>query len=220
MSTNKITENLSWNAIKNNYHIGAVRINGATVQVNELQTAIDNGTIKQLIDECAEQLYAGDVASVCRVLKHNLASARTNTSKRPDTPTKAKDLTRIELMWSYVDSLMGAATVSSRQNKSGKSYWTWSMDEIMAVPLSDVRTLQSIRDNMASAKAKYPERIENMDEFMIRYKAASKRLSEAKAAQKQGCDSDELDKLIKQLEAGRLTKADKAAIAQVLKNLK
>lgn len=220
MSNTKITENLSWNAIKNNYHIGAVMINGEAVQVNELQDAIDNGSIKQLMDECAEQLYAGDLLSVCRVLKHNLASARTNTSKRPNSPTKAKDLTRIELMWNYVDSIMSATAVSSRQNKSGKSYWTWTMEEIMAVPMSDVRTLQSIRDNMASAKAKYPERIEDMDDFMLRYKAASQRLSEAKAAKKQGHNNDELDKLIKQLEGGRLSKADKAAIAQVLKNLK
>ena len=59
-----------------------------------------------------------------------------------------------------------------------------------------------------------------MDDFMARYKAASQRFSEAKKANKQSADNGELDKLIKQLESGRLTKADKAAIAQVLKNLK
>ena len=34
MSTNKITENLSWNAIKANYHIGTIMVNNEPVQVN------------------------------------------------------------------------------------------------------------------------------------------------------------------------------------------
>lgn len=220
MSTNKITENLSWNAIKANYHIGTIMVNNEPVQVNQLQNAIEDGSMLKLIQDCADQMYKGDIVPVLKVMKHNLSSALCNTKKRPDTPTKFKDLTRIELMSSFLDGLVGKATVATRQNKAGKAYWTWTMEEIMAVPLSDVRTLQSIRDNMASAKTKYPERIEDMDDFMARYKAASQRFSEAKKANKQSADNGELDKLIKQLESGRLTKADKAAIAQVLKNLK
>lgn len=220
MSTNKITENLSWNAIKSNYHIGTIMVNNEPVQVNQLQNAIEDGSMLKLIQDCADQMYNGDIVPVLKVMKHNLSSALCNTKKRPDTPTKFKDLTRIELMTSFLDGLVGKATVATRQNKAGKAYWTWSLEEIMAVPLSDMRTLQSIRDNMASAKTKYPERIEDMDDFMVRYKAASQRFSEAKKANKQSADNGELDKLIKQLESGRLTKADKAAIAQVLKNLK
>ena len=220
MSTNKITENLSWNNLKSNYHIGTIMVNGEPVQVNQLQNAIEDGSMLKLIQDCADQMYNGDIVPVLKVMKHNLSSALCNTKKRPDTPTKFKDLTRIELMSSFLDGLVGKATVATRQNKAGKAYWTWSLEEIMAVPLSDVRTLQSIRDNMASAKTKYPERIEDMDDFMVRYKAASQRFSEAKKASKQSTDNGELDKLIMQLESGRLSKADKAAIAQVLKNLK
>ena len=40
MSTNKITENLSWNAVKSNYHIGTIMVNGEPVQVNQLQNEI------------------------------------------------------------------------------------------------------------------------------------------------------------------------------------
>ena len=220
MSTNKITENLSWNNLKSNYHIGTIMVNGEPMQVNQLQNAIEDGSMLKLIQDCADQMYNGDIVPVLKVMKHNLSSALCNTKKRPDTPTKFKDLTRIELMSSFLDGLVGKATVATRQNKAGKAYWTWSLEEIMAVPLSDVRTLQSIRDNMASAKTKYPERIEDMDDFMVRYKAASQRFSEAKKASKQSTDNGELDKLIMRLESGRLSKADKAAITQVLKNLK
>lgn len=220
MSTNKITENLSWNNLKSNYHIGTIMVNGEPMQVNQLQNAIEDGSMLKLIQDCADQMYNGDIVPVLKVMKHNLSSALCNTKKRPDTPTKFKDLTRIELMSSFLDGLVGKATVATRQNKAGKAYWTWSLEEIMAVPLSDMRTLQSIRDNMASAKTKYPERIEDMDDFMVRYKAASQRFSEAKKASKQSTDNGELDKLIMRLESGRLSKADKAAITQVLKNLK
>ena len=223
---NRITENLSWNSIKENYLIGEVVIAGKTVQVNALKEAIDSGAFKQLIVDCADAMYAGDIVPVLQALKHNLSSARTNTKKRPDTPTKAKDLDRIELVWNYVAELLGSAptATATRQNKSGKVYWTWSLDEINAVPIEDVRTLQSIRDNMASAKSKYPENIEDMDEFLMRYRVACQRYSEAKklaqqAKQQSAHSAEELDKLIGLLESGRLTKNDKAIIAQVLKDM-
>lgn len=223
MATNntKITEVLTWNYLKNNYYVGTAMVNGQAVQVDGLQEVIDDGTLLQQIKECADQMYNGDIAAVCKVMKHNLASARTNTKAQPDTPTKAKSLAKIEKLWDYCSKLVGEAGVTRANNRSGKSYWTWTMEEIAAVPLTDERTLKSIRDNMASVKAKYPEKITDMDEFLDRYDLACKRYSEAKKASKQSSsvDNDEAARLIKALESGRISKADKAALAEILKNL-
>lgn len=222
MTTNntKITEGLTWSFIKANYFVGEAMINGNAVKVDELQNAIDDGTLLAEIKACAETMYNGDIVPVCKVMKHNLASARTNTKGRPDTPTKVKDLAKIEKLWAYCSSLVESAGATRANNKSGKSYWTWSTEEIEAVPLSDVRTLKSIRDNMASVKAKYPEKIEDMDEFLDRYDVACKRYSEAnKASKKGGVDADEAERLIKALKGSRISRADKEALAEILKNI-
>lgn len=223
MATNntKITEVLTWNYLKNNYYVGTALVNGVSVQVDALQEIIDDGTLLAQIKECATEMYNGDVAAVCKVMKHNLASARTNTKAQPDTPTKAKSLAKIEKLWEYCTSLVAEAGTSRAGNKSGKAYWTWSMEDIAAVAANDERTLKSIRDNMASVKAKYPEKIEDMEEFLERYEFACKRYSEAKKAAKQNSsiDTAEAARLIKALENGRVSKADKAALAEILKNL-
>ena len=69
----------------------------------KLQNAIEDGSMLKLIQDCADQMYNGDIVPVLKVMKHNLSSALCNTKKRPDTPTKFKDLTRIELMSSFLD---------------------------------------------------------------------------------------------------------------------
>lgn len=225
MSTKLITENLSWQYLKEHYHIGTVVVNGAPVKINELQEAIDDGTILSQIEQCADEFYGGDTKAVIDIMKRNVSSALCNTKKRPDTPTKARDLLRIDMVRSFLANLSATTVAKSTRNASGKSYADWTMEEIMAVPLDDLRTLQSLRDNLASRLSKYPERIEDMDEFRLRYKTASERYSEAKRAAKQSAtkpavNEADVDKLLGALQKGHLTKADKELLAQVLHNIK
>lgn len=223
MATNntKITTELTWNYLKSTYYVGKANIKGNLVDVDELQEIIDDGTLLQQIKDCAERMYDGDIGPVVRAMKHNLASARTNTKAQPDTPTKAKNLAKIEKLWGYCGKLIADSGSTRASNKSGKSYWTWSKEEIEAVDITDVRTLKSIRDNMASVKAKYPEKIEDMDEFQDRYALACRRYSEANKAAKQApaVDTDAAARLLKAVEKGRISAADRAALAEILKTL-
>ena len=53
MANNKITKNLEWKALKENYKIGQVRVGKKFVSVNELADAIADGEIQALLQQCA-----------------------------------------------------------------------------------------------------------------------------------------------------------------------
>jgi len=158
MGNTRITEKLSWSAMKENYFIGnrmteilerdkkgnVILINNqpkvvkSTVFVNELQEAIDNGTIDTLVKECADLYHAGNVQSVLTALAKNLDSQRCNMKKREYNPSKKTDEARLETLTNFVNSRRECKT-----RTAGKlPQWAYGPTEIDAI--EDAAQLQKV----------------------------------------------------------------------------
>lgn len=220
----KITENLTFNSIRENFHIGSVKVNGQVVSVNALQDAIDDGTLRGMMQDCADQLYGGDLMEVVRVMKKNMSSMATNLKKAPvQNSAVALDKKRVEMLREFLNSLAGEAN-ARRTTTSGKPRWSWTVDEISAIPDDDYKTLDSIYQNMMSFKAKYPEKIEDFGEFLQRLDLVSTRRSAAKKAMKaatvNAATVETVDAVITKLQQNKLSKAEKAQLIELLSKLK
>lgn len=161
------------------------------VTVEDLKRAISDGTLESMFKECAEELYAGDMKPVVDQFKRSLASKKTNMKKAVVVaPEHRDDKVRVEILWDYAEkySTNLRPTVSNLPVETkAKARWQLTIEEINMIPADDTDTLQSIYDNMASKKAKYPDAIEDtigMDEFILRFKTVSERLSKAKETAK------------------------------------
>lgn len=221
MTTKKITENLKWASIKERYFMGEMLVDGKTVKVDQLTAAFVDGTFWNEIVECADALYEGNTYEVLLCMSKNLSSILVNIGKRPDSATKAKDLRRCDMLRNFIKAKMDEDRKS--RTTSDKAYWQWTLEEIEAIPLSDYRTIKSVYDNMASRKAKYPDAILDMDDFMMRYKAVSAKKSAARKAMQSESSVDAVaaQKVLDTLKGDgkRLTKADKEVLIKLLEGL-
>ena len=218
MSTKKITEALTWNAIREHYYIGSVRTaDGKYVKVNNLQDAIDNGELLDEVKACAAKFHSGDLYAVLTQLSKNLSSQKTNMKKKAYDPNKDSEEIRWQLLRSFVDTQMSLCK-SSVRNGSSSAYWSWSIEEIDAAG-DDIKTLSSVYNNMASRKSKYPEQIGDMDEFCARMKYVSKKLSAVKKkASTPTIDSSTIAKLSKGTKAS-LSAEEALQLAKLLESL-
>lgn len=153
----RITEELSWSNLKERFFIGTrvseelkrdsegkiILKNGepiiirVTKIVNELQEAIDNGTLDRMIAECAEKYHNGDVQAVLVALSRNLDSQRCNMKKRAYAPNKEADELRLETLSKFIS----ARRTSSRP--SGQlPQWAYGPEEIDQI--DDVTQLQKV----------------------------------------------------------------------------
>lgn len=101
MRTVKMSENLHWQNLSNKFFIGEVKVKGKIVKVNELQEAIEDGTLLAMIKEAADAFYEGDVSAVLLRLKKNLSNWKC-VAKMPTTIDKI----RFQLLWDYCESLL------------------------------------------------------------------------------------------------------------------
>lgn len=221
-TTTKITANLSFASLRETFPIGQVKVNGQFVQVNALQDAIDDGTIKAMMQECADQLYKGDLNEVIRIMKRNMSSMLTNLKKSPvQGNAVALDKKRVEMLRTFLDSLAGEAKKAKGTDKTAHSY---TMEEIEAIDPSDYKLLDHIYQGMMSYKARYRDRITDEAEFLARLDRVSDKRSAAKKAAKKSSESAEqnaaLDAVIEKLKSNKLTKAEKQALIELLQSIK
>ena len=229
----RLTEAMSWRALKERYFIGEMRINDKVEKINQLADAINNGEIDKMAAECAEQLHGGDLYSVYTAWSKNLSSMQTNMKKKPYLSNATAEWTRYNTLRDYVSKKMSELKGSGRSGNS-KAYWQWTVEEINAIPVSDLRTIKSVYDNMASKRSKYPELVASDPTFAERSKAASVKYSAAKkyAAEQQAAEQEvkidkavlqKIDKsLLAKLSKGSnasLSKAEAAVLAEILKAL-
>lgn len=198
---------------------------------NEFEAALKSGLIKERIVACANEMHDGDVMTVLRAINKCVDSKRCNLKKSQQSKSIIEAKARMELFKSYLTDLYPEYNGKSVSHNNGgnKPYYAMTLEEIKAISLDDVQTLQSIYDCMASAKSKYPERIEDMAEFEARRIAVRDRLKMAKDKAKGIVVHDEeetvlelSDDLISKLTTGKnvsLTKAQVEELRKVL-NLK
>lgn len=223
MSTNtnnttiKTPENLTWDGLYERYPNMTALVDGKPVTIDTLPTAIEDGTLLKEINEAADAMGVETDALLSRMMR-NMSSQKTNINKRYDSPSKTKDLKRVELLMDFIRTARGGI----KKTAGKKSYWEYTEEEILTIPLTDVRLLKSIRDNKASKLSKFPEDLP--DWFDDSYVAACKRYSEANAQAKHGTVQVELDAsalaLVQKVEDGaNLSKKDKAQLAALLRKL-
>lgn len=165
-----ITENLRLDSLDKEFHL------------DEFEAALNDGTIKTRIIVCANELHDGDVMTVLRAINKCVDSKRCNLKKSQQSKSIIEAKARMEMFKNYLTSLYpeynGKAV--SHSNGGSKPYYSLTLEEIAATSLDDIKTLQSAYDCMASLKSKYPERIEDMEEFETRRVAIRDRLKMAK----------------------------------------
>lgn len=219
MSTNtRITPELGWEAMRGAFRIGAIKLDGKTIEVNELAIAIEDGTLDAMMKTCADNLHAGDVYSALLAFSKNLSSKKCNLKKQPRNINTGVDKTMLELLTGYTSAKMAELKGSSRSGNS-KAYWQYTMEEIEAC--NEYATIKSIYENMCSVASKYPERIESVDDFQAKKEFVAKKRSEMLKAQK-NTPAKVDDALLAKLAGGKKTtlSADQAAfLADLLAKL-
>ena len=161
----KITEDLNWQALKDNYFIGTrvveelkrdssgkiVMKNGEPVvqrigrMVNELQQAIDDGTLDRLVLECAKEYHDGNIQPVLVAIARNLDSKRCNLKKATYAPNKAIDEVRLETLTKFVAS---RRTSSRAKTSGGLPQWAYGKAEInkLETPEAIQKVINSLSD--------------------------------------------------------------------------
>lgn len=210
----RITSDLYWVALRYRFH---------TIEL--LKNAIEDGTIEGMLKACAESVYGGEFKLAIDAMRKNLSSQQTNMKKASYVPIEAKDdWTRYELLWNYTGKLAESVKpvieglpVSTK----AKSRWQLTREEIESIPKNDFKALDSVYQNMQSAKSKYPEDVEaqiGMTEFMDRLAIVSKLRSAARAEVK-AAENKVSDATLTKLSKGGKTTLTAAEVAELMKAL-
>lgn len=220
MSTTNIKtpENLTWKGLYAKYPEATVKVEGREVKVDALKDAIADGTLMQDVTEAAESMGV-TVYDMLKQMSRLLSSNLVNIRKRYDSPSKTKDLARCEMLREFVKNAMDSINDSKPVGEKAK--WKYSQEEILAIPLTEVKLLKSIRDGMASKLCHYGDQVP--DGFQVTYGVACERYSMAAKAAKsnKGIELDDSTlAIVAKLKAGTsLSKKDKLALAAVLEQL-
>ena len=231
----RITEELSWNSLKDQFYIGnrtveelkkdakgkVVLHEGSPIvvkttrSINELQDAIDDGTLDEMVKKSADKFHNGNVDAVYAAMARNVSSTRCNLAKRSYAPNREIDIVRLDTLAKFIADRRGLRSPSTVPQ------WAYGPEEIDEIddPAVLQKVINSISD-VCSDKAfgKYSERLgENYVEVAKanrKYARERKAKLEAKANQ---VDPDIIDKLVK---GGKvtLTAEQAATLAKLLGN--
>lgn len=196
MKTKKLIDELSWSYLKAEFIIKLNADN--SVKIDELTAAIEDGTIMARVRKCADELHNGDVYAVLANWSRVLSSMKTNMGYRVSKgyfPQRKVEELRYTILRNFVSSEM--AKIKAAVNGTAKPYWQWTLEEIEAIPVSNIKLAASIYNTMQSKKSKYPEVVAEIPDFEVRMKAASAKYSAAKRAEKAGMTGSLVEKLAK-----------------------
>lgn len=152
----KTTKELRFDALFTEYKI-LKRIDEATAAVNFTKV------FNLLVEDCANQLYEGDIDNVemHKALWNNLVSDKRTRFNNPNRyfngylPEKDLKLELVELIAETLPADGRKVAPKIADPETGllsKSYWQYTEEDILAV--TDVKVLNSVYNNMASAKSK------------------------------------------------------------------
>lgn len=223
----KTPMNLTWKSMVERYPITTIKVEGKQVEVNALKDAIEDGTLLAEVEAAAKE-QGVETYDMLRQMSRLLSSNLVNIRKRYDSPSKTKDLARCEMLREFVKANMVQHN-NSKTAGNGKAKWKYTAEEIADIPLSDVKLLKSIRDCMASKLCKYPDDI--TVEFHTAYAFACERYSAARKANDNRAEAQHATTVFADLNDtdmavlkklgidGKLSKADKAALRELIQKL-
>lgn len=178
MKKERITTELKWAALKNEYHIGKVKIGKKVHDVNELKDAIENGEMLAKLQACADELHDGDLIVAVKAYRRTLQSQGSNmrNNKIAYMPT---DMIRYELLDAYTDTLVPSkTTVASIGDKARHNY---SVEDIKSLA-GNVVELQNMYNSFSTYRSRYLAKIEDINEFDARFDLIKELKAEAKRA--------------------------------------
>lgn len=170
--TTKISENLSWQSLKDNFFVGKGHIEG----MKSLQEAINDGTILGMMQQCGNELHGGDIGPVVTAMKRNLSSKATNMRKSEYPHNMVADKLRWDMLYDFLYGLEAgkkSAAPGMPETTKGKSLWQLSIEEIEQIDKGDYKALDSVYQNMMSKKARKPEDIDDMKAYLDRLSRVS-----------------------------------------------
>lgn len=222
MST-KLVKELYWPALKEAFPAGKVRINGQDVVFDQLQGAIEDGTLLSMVNDCADKLHSGDIKGVITAMRKNLASVKYHMNKK-DKVDVAAETKRYNMLVDFLNSI-DPVTTEAKPGKpvqtAGKHTWEFTKEDIDLIDPSDAKQLYSVYNCMHSKLTRYPEVIAEkfgLQNYLDTIDYVSNKYSEAKkAAKKVTVD----ESLLAKLASGKrtLTKAETEELLKVLNKL-
>ena len=211
MANNRITKALSWRDMKEAYKIGTVRVAGKLVQVNELADAIAAGEVKELLEQCANELHSGDFTSAVSAFRRNIQSQASNMRNGKIAYTTT-DMQRYELLDAYTKQFVETA---ANAVIAGKAKWQYTLEDIEALA-GNHEELRKLYNSMMDKKSKDPEAIlevTTMEEYTARVDRVRVLRNEAAEATDKKVPDTIIDKL---LNNKKLTAEEAAMVAKVL----
>ena len=169
----RITKDLEWKVLKENYKIGQVKYNGKFIEVNELDEAIKSGELLETLQKCANELHNGSLPDAIKAYRRTLSSQYCNMKKSDYVnPT---DNVRYDLLDKYTAQFVNKSTNSI---VPGKAKWQYTVADIMSLE-GNHEELRKLLNSMADKKSKYPDDIVDMTEYQSRLDLVKKLKKEA-----------------------------------------
>lgn len=178
MKKERITNELKWAALKNEYHIGKVKIGKKVHAINELKDAIENGEILAKLQACADELHDGDLIAAVKAYRRTLQSQGSNmrNNKIAHMPT---DMTRYELLDAYTNTLAPSKTTAA--SIGDKARHEYSVEDIKSLA-GNVVELQNMYNSFSTYRSRYFARIEDINDFDARFDLIKELKAEANKA--------------------------------------
>lgn len=225
---NKLSTELGLQALAIKFDVNAKGVDG-------IKAAIGDGTIWGMLQTCADEKFDGDLKPVLAQFNRNLSSQR--CTRRPSDTAAANRAAMVELLWAMTHDSTKAPKAAARAPKAGFQYTVAEVEDLFAA--GDVEELQRMYNNVHSNVSKkmaglstvnYAEAIKadpKLASWLEVKEAASKRLSELKAAKKAGTaapakvevSADLTAKLMKSNESGKAATLTAAQVKELLKLL-
>lgn len=199
---------------------------GGAVDLDAFKKFIEDGSLLNLITECAEAMHGGNTEPVIKRMIENSQSKRCTDKNRVQNSAVKSSSAANEMLLEYLKGLRGNRPAKGDRTgiASGKAKWDLSKEEIESI--QDYETLRKIRNCMASHKSKdlsglVDEDLTNKDkEFLEAYEFACERLKTLK--NKENSVPQEItlsDALMAKLQGGKAATLSKAQVAELLKAL-
>lgn len=213
MSNSKLSANLALANLAIKYDVNA---NG----IGKLIEAIESGEIMDMLKDCADSMYGGDMRPVMAQFNRNLSSQRC-TRKIVDTASKNR-ADMVEALWGMTHSTAVRGTPKAR---AGFQYTTDEVDALVAA--DNVEELQRFYNNIHSIMSKSVSglamsQLDDKQRARMEVKEyASEKLSALKAAKKASSvnQTEVSEKLLGKLQGGKGASLSKAEVAELLKLL-
>lgn len=200
---------------------------GGAVDVEAFTKVLEDGSLKAMIQECADAMHGGNIEPVVKRMIENCQSKVCTDKNRVQNTVVRSSSKANEMLLEYLKGLRGARPVKGDRTglSSNRAKWDLTREEIESI--QDYETLRKIRNCMASHKSKdlsgllEDDLTEKDKAFLKVYEFACERLKTLKVTGNQEAKQEVVlsDDLLAKLQSGKATTLSKAQVAELLKVL-